>query len=33
MCAYNRVNGTYSCKNGYTNHLLKHELAFQGFGT
>ncbi|CAI4219615.1 unnamed protein product [Parascedosporium putredinis] len=31
MCSYNRVNGTYSCENAYTNYLLKNELNFQGF--
>ena len=32
MCAYNPVNGTYSCENSYLmNDFLKKELGFQGF--
>ncbi|KIM73689.1 glycoside hydrolase family 3 protein [Piloderma croceum F 1598] len=32
MCAYNRVNGTYSCENRrLLNDILKEELDFQGF--
>ena len=31
MCSYNRLNGTQTCNNAYTqNHLLKTELNFQG---
>ena len=30
MCAYNRVNGTYSCENRrLLNDILKEELDFQ----
>jgi len=33
MCSYNKINGNYSCENGWTtNYLLKNELNFQGFG-
>ncbi|PHH85068.1 hypothetical protein CDD83_931 [Cordyceps sp. RAO-2017] len=32
MCAYNRLNGTYSCEHGrLLNDLLKTSLAFRGF--
>lgn len=32
MCAYNRVNGSYSCQNSkIQNGLLKEELGFQGY--
>lgn len=32
MCAYNRVNNSYSCQNSkLMNGLLKEELGFQGF--
>ncbi|EEU33450.1 uncharacterized protein NECHADRAFT_56640 [Fusarium vanettenii 77-13-4] len=32
MCAYNRVNNSYSCQNSkLINGLLKEELGFQGF--
>ncbi|KAM0351161.1 hypothetical protein ACHAPU_002945 [Fusarium lateritium] len=32
MCAYNRVNGTYSCENSkLMNGILKSELEFDGF--
>ncbi|ODV61797.1 beta-glucosidase family protein [Ascoidea rubescens DSM 1968] len=32
MCAYNRLNNTYSCENSYLlNYLLKEELGFQGW--
>ncbi|KAH7110992.1 glycosyl hydrolase family 3 N terminal domain-containing protein [Dactylonectria estremocensis] len=32
MCAYNRVNNSYSCQNSkLMNGLLKQELGFQGF--
>ena len=34
MCAYNRVNGPYSCGNSETlNHILKQEIGFKGFVT
>lgn len=33
MCSYNKINGSFSCENGWTsNYLLKNELNFQGFG-
>ncbi|KPM45185.1 putative beta-glucosidase G [Neonectria ditissima] len=32
MCAYNRVNGSYSCENSkLLNGLLKEELGFEGY--
>ncbi|HEV2645819.1 MAG TPA: glycoside hydrolase family 3 C-terminal domain-containing protein [Acidobacteriaceae bacterium] len=32
MCAYNRINGDYSCENDYTlNQVLKRDWKFQGF--
>jgi beta-glucosidase len=32
MCAYNRVNGVYSCENDYLlNQALKHDWGFQGW--
>ncbi len=32
MCAYNRINGDYSCENDYTlNQVLKKEFGFKGF--
>lgn len=32
MCAYNRVNGNYSCANPETlQTILKDELAFSGY--
>ncbi|KAI5211325.1 hypothetical protein E4T38_01386 [Aureobasidium subglaciale] len=32
MCAYNRVNQTYTCENGpLLNDLLREELGFQGY--
>ena len=32
MCAYNRVNGDYSCENDYLlNQVLKRDLAFKGW--
>ncbi len=32
MCAYNRVNGDYSCENDYLlNQVLKRDWRFQGF--
>src|SRR3954464_7320617 len=32
MCAYNRVNGTYACENGFLlNHVLKRQFGFRGW--
>lgn len=32
MCSYNRINGTYGCKNDkLMNGILKSELGFEGF--
>ncbi len=32
MCAYNRVNGDYSCENGFLlNHVLKQDWGYPGF--
>jgi len=32
MCAYNHINGDYSCENDYTlNQVLKKDWGFQGF--
>ncbi|MXP27759.1 glycosyl hydrolase [Porphyrobacter algicida] len=32
MCAYNQVNGTYSCQNDYLlNKVLKHDWGYQGW--
>ena len=32
MCAYNRVNGTYSCENDFLlNQVLKRDWAYPGF--
>lgn len=32
MCAYNRINGDYSCENDYTlNQVLKKDFGFKGF--
>jgi beta-glucosidase len=32
MCAYNKINGDYSCENDYTlNQVLKKEFGFKGF--
>jgi beta-glucosidase len=32
MCAYNRVNGTYSCENDFLlNHVLKRDWSFPGW--
>lgn len=32
MCAYNQVNGAYSCENPYLlNRVLKNDIGFQGF--
>ncbi len=32
MCAYNRVNGTYACENGFLlNHVLKQDWGYPGF--
>jgi beta-glucosidase len=32
MCAYNRVNGTYSCENGFLlDHVLKQDWNYPGF--
>ncbi len=30
MCAYNRVNGTYSCENDYLLGVLKNDMGFKG---
>ena len=32
MCAYNKINGDYSCENDYTlNEVLKKDFGFKGF--
>jgi len=32
MCAYNKINGDYSCENDYTlNQVLKKDFGFKGF--
>src|SRR5450755_4211584 len=32
MCAYNKINGDYSCENDYTlNEVLKKDFAFKGW--